>query len=449
MSIGVPIGIYFTGAVAAAKNLASEYNEKFRNPETGKLQLSKCVRKQHFQLVEALLKIIGRRSYIKRNSDELPELYATRGSLARLLDCSEKTIYNLLLRLEEAGFLSKEFRSSNFQLKITLHESLLITKKRISSEDLNAEAQSLEIQEAEEVLETFLLDNKTSPKSIDATAKNLISGEAEKSLTSQLERKTLPNNIHTIKQKKLSLIKDVDMLDTSSQTDLESNISALNKTEKPTRNHDLKTPKGSEEGNEETTPHCARPPQNLTEFGLLTPEMDKIHIQATELWNYAHYRLYNKIEFLSAAQIIDAMTYFAKGLLQFSTPEKRASVAENMMTRIELVGKYIDKDPTKRFVPLPSTYFDVNNPHGFSTTRVWLKKTKELPAIKQSMRSKSILIQHVQKDIMEIYMKTDWFNINSFKHAVNKIEAYQPELVQGFLKYHLSQLSIQSQNQNS
>lgn len=408
-NVGSPIGIYFTGALRAARKMQIEYNEQFRDPETGKLQLRNCVRKEHMQLLEVLLRMIGKKSFINRCTDELPELSVTRGYLAKKLDCCEKTVYNLMTRLHESGMITKTFRSKLFSLKIEIHSEILVTKKRITTAALEAEQQGIQLDEAETALTTLLLE------------------------------KSLPYNIHTLKQEKLLSIKDVDSLRSTTLDANHGNESDFSKTLKQAVKHlDLKTPKGSENSGE-TNPRCGAP---LSEF-FLNEEMDKIHVQVTKLWNYAHYRLYKNYEFMSASQIIHAMTYFAKGLLQFKTAEERATKASDMMLRLEMAGNWMDKKSVA-FIPLPTKYFDVDNPKGFPTTNVWLRNTEKLPQLQKEMERKSMMFQHIQKDILEVYQNTDFFNIGSYQHAIGKIEAYQPALVQGFLKYHMNQLQSNS-----
>jgi hypothetical protein len=409
-SVGSPIGIYFTGAIRAARKMQLEYNEQFRDPETGKLQLKHCVRKEHIQLLEVLMRMLGKKAFINRCTGELPELSVTRGYLAKKLDCSEKTIYNLMTRLHESKMITKTFRSKLFSLKIEIHSDLLITKKRITTAALEAEQQNIQLDEAETALTTLLLE------------------------------KSLPNNIHTLKQEKLLSIKDVDSLKSTTLDANHGNESDFSKTLKQAVKHlDLKTPEGSGKGSEKTTPVARTPLSDA----FLNEEMDKIHTQVTQLWTFAHYRLYKNYDFMAASQIIHAMTYFAKGLFQCKDAVAREKKASEMMLRLEMAGNWMDKKSVA-FIPLPTKYFNVNNPKGFPTTHVWLTKTDKLPQLQEDMKRKSRMFQHIQKDILEVYQNTDFFNIGSYQHAVGKIEAYQPDLVQGFLKYHINQLQSNS-----
>ena len=59
--------------------------------------------------------------------------------------------------------------------------------------------------------------------------------------------------------------------------------------------------------------------------------------------------------------------------------------------RIELVQKYLEKDPTNRFVQLPHRYFDPKNKHGFAGTKVWYRDH-----IRSKQKTRLKLITHAQ-----------------------------------------------------
>jgi len=53
--------------------------------------------------------------------------------------------------------------------------------------------------------------------------------------------------------------------------------------------------------------------------------------------------------------------------------EKHAALYKHYLQRIELVRRYLEKDPENRFVQLPNRYFNPKNPNGFAGTKAWLK----------------------------------------------------------------------------
>jgi len=57
--------------------------------------------------------------------------------------------------------------------------------------------------------------------------------------------------------------------------------------------------------------------------------------------------------------------------------KKLANVHQVYVERLNIVQKYLDKDPTNRYVQLPSQYFDPKNKYGFTGTRSWYQKQKK------------------------------------------------------------------------
>ena len=51
--------------------------------------------------------------------------------------------------------------------------------------------------------------------------------------------------------------------------------------------------------------------------------------------------------------------------------DRLAAVHRQYVERIGLVYRYVQRQPSKRFVPLPYLYFDPDNPTGFTATKQW------------------------------------------------------------------------------
>lgn len=56
--------------------------------------------------------------------------------------------------------------------------------------------------------------------------------------------------------------------------------------------------------------------------------------------------------------------------------DKLAYVHKVYLKRVQLVQKYLQKDPEHRYVQLPYRYFDPKNPNGFAGTMPWYKAEK-------------------------------------------------------------------------
>jgi hypothetical protein len=399
---GNPLGLYFKGCLAAAREKQNQYNEQFRNPETGKLELKECVRKNHIQLLEVLMRLMGKKMFVNRTTtgDGFPEIYVTRKGLSRSLQCSERTVYNLLNRLELAGFIKKDFRSSCFPMIITINEEVLTAKVRFGEDELEKEAQGIELT------------------------------EAEKGLTTLLMRQTLPNKIHSLNSKNTLLRNDVETVE---------NPSGLSKVSGEVDGFEtLETGNtGSKQVSGETPP-VAAPPRD-EEF------VKEVNKMVNQLWLYAYSRCYSRsYKFIASSEILNAQLYFAQALMMSTTIEAAQARFDRLITRLELVGQFLDRKPG-RYVPIPSVYFDVNNPHGFLTTREWLKDmSKKSDALDEAKRRNS-MYQHINQTVIMAYENADFHSIKSYKFHLEKLSALNlPTLVDQWLSYQIK--DIQSNN---
>ncbi|WP_298514980.1 hypothetical protein [uncultured Kordia sp.] len=87
------------------------------------------------------------------------------------------------------------------------------------------------------------------------------------------------------------------------------------------------------------------------------------------LWELAQKKLYTEV------CLTEHVVKRAKELLYLwyePVQKERLDKAHNVyVKRIELVQKYLSKDSKNRFVQLPHRYFDPENKHGFTGTKVW------------------------------------------------------------------------------
>jgi len=71
------------------------------------------------------------------------------------------------------------------------------------------------------------------------------------------------------------------------------------------------------------------------------------------------------------------------------------------LKRIEMVQKFIKRDPVNRFVPPPIKYFDIQNPKGFTATKAWYENYKKrLNELREQSEMKRI-ISHYLKALSE------------------------------------------------
>lgn len=100
-----------------------------------------------------------------------------------------------------------------------------------------------------------------------------------------------------------------------------------------------------------------------------------LSFHVNSLWKLARNTIY-KEHYLTKSQEIKG-----KELLYLwyepVADKKLANVHQVYVERLNIVQKYLDKDPVKRYVQLPSQYFDPKNKYGFTGTRSWYQKQKK------------------------------------------------------------------------
>ena len=110
-------------------------------------------------------------------------------------------------------------------------------------------------------------------------------------------------------------------------------------------------------------------------FGVDQARSASLSFYVNSLWKLARNTIY-KGHYLTKSQEIKG-----KELLYLwyepVTDKKLANVHQVYVERLNIVQKYLNKDPTKRYVQLPSQYFDPKNKYGFTGTRSWYQKQKK------------------------------------------------------------------------
>jgi hypothetical protein len=113
---------------------------------------------------------------------------------------------------------------------------------------------------------------------------------------------------------------------------------------------------------------------------------------AGELWKLAREKLYKNTH-LTYRQC----TIAEQWLYQWYAPVETSKLKQAhqiYLERINIVKKYVDKAPEKRFVQLPYRYFDPKNSTGFAGTKPWYNKQKRSKA---QLRAQLILQHQLRK----------------------------------------------------
>ncbi|MBC8755856.1 hypothetical protein H2O64_14355 [Kordia sp. YSTF-M3] len=111
------------------------------------------------------------------------------------------------------------------------------------------------------------------------------------------------------------------------------------------------------------------------------------------------------------------------------------------LERIELVCKYIAKDPQNRFVQLPNSYFDPTNKFGFTGTKVWYENQMRS---KRKTHLKLILHAQIRRFVNNEEKQTakQKPRLSLFKDCEKKIQKLgNPELLEQFYKAVLNHTS--------
>lgn len=318
-----------------------QYNEKQRNPENGRLMLTRCLRKQHIQTYEHIL-----RSFCKKINKEykdlqaiedLPPLMINNKILSDYLKCSKRCIYDHISRLEQAGLLKKKFRGSEFCYELHLNPSILAIKFANEQGDIIAEYNQMINEETREEVTAHVL-NSLDP------------------------RQTLPHSIDTGYSNNELSISAVDKSERASdspdQIDLAGHLLAGHTTSK--------LQKGS-----------GRPRDDQQ---ALSAKVREILMYVETLWSLMFTKIYaDQYSYIARSQVNHAKRYLADQFLD--KPDRIIEVYGELFTRISMVDRWyhrVGKDGQKpRFVPLPQNYFDPDNPKGFEGTKAWYQSVQD------------------------------------------------------------------------
>ena len=150
------------------------------------------------------------------------------------------------------------------------------------------------------------------------------------------------------------------------------------------------------------------------------------------LWELAKKKLYNNV------CLTEHVEKRAKELLylwyQPVKKERLDKVHKVYVKRIELVQKYLAKNPEHRFVQLPHSYFDPTNKHGFAGTKAWYKdyiRSKQKTRLKLITHAQIRRFQHNEQKETSIQKP----RIPLFKDCAKRIQQLRsPELLAQFYK---------------
>jgi hypothetical protein len=331
--------IDYSGSFKALMSLIEQYNSLYVS--TGKKIKSGMIR-----TAEILIKIYGV-CLLKNNTKyqlagESVPLMTSNAQLAKMQNCSKRTIQRHLERLELARVLiKKQSRGRELGIELWINKTLLMEKIEKEQRDKKVIGGSLSI--------------KTSEKTKDSQD---LKQEMSATKCRHSDKEEIINN---------KIIGVVELL--GNQKNVAQGAGYTGKTHR-----------GGLEVTVEKGEEGSGSPGGFRDFCV------------DMLWDLSKKLLYGKT-FLAESQHLRARQLI-EHLYAPVKKEHLQKVHENYCKRIGLVKKYVDKNPRMRFVPLPYIFFDTKNSFGFCGTKKWLE---QMMARKRAVRKEVILLEEVTR----------------------------------------------------
>lgn len=317
---------------------------------------------------QELIKIYGV-SLAKANSiqtidkSNLPSLKTNNSQLAKRTQASTRTIQRHIKRLLEAGIITEKiFHGSNASFELFINEKILLATCRLSVNEakmalelkLNPILQSTNKQEVENTSRTFCPHTDTRNNSYKAN--NVIKDVDNLSIGSILQSA----GYDTGNSSKRCSAKKQNDLNVSTGNVLTGYTGG--KVQEKNQDTGGKVQEKRAEADKKS---------DLKARKQAEARCTSLNFYVKMLWTLAQNVLYRGV-YLTDRQVEIAQKLLYRWYEPVSTANL-ANVHQHYVERIDLVRKYIEKDPQKRFVQLPNRYFDPYNSNGFTGTKKWHK----------------------------------------------------------------------------
>ena len=357
----------FGESLARLRSYIDNYNESFQTGATvdGKptYNLNKKLRGQHRDLMQFII-----RTYAKDLNGQIAGATAIRPfrtnsvALGKAMDCSPRTIRNLTDRLIEARLiLEKHHRGRKRCYDLVINPAVYVVygfeEKTVPIEHLVC----IEISSPEEPNDTFM--RKTLPELNTGSKEN-----KNNQTCGQVENES--QDIQSDKRAHLSG-------STRKQSALRKAPSAANDTRK-------------QRGMVRAT--CSHRGGAAFPDALRFEDRKRFEEYAIRLRGLIHATLYKRLDFIAGTQA-KAIRSFIEREFSGQAPSEYESIYQGLRTRIMLAHDFVERDPAKRFIPLPSRYFNPQNFKGFAGTKRWLENMRNETKRKQeySLRYRALM----------------------------------------------------------
>jgi hypothetical protein len=415
---------------AKSKKLLESFIDQYNTDRPLREQL----RQAHRDLAEALLffysvALKSQQAYVAplQEGDLLPCLRANNVQLAEKMNCSERTIINLRRRLAAAGItVFHEWHGTNSQFTLMLNPAILhlqtatdptnlVEKFQAPSFPKNCMAQSLRHTVTSTILVTNqLIELGGAPNQQRAINQDFTEAEHVGQCLGAVEK---PENVVGLPQSGREPDTEPGTIGTGYTTSsdaagytppvaaappragfqrqgfgsrlrekmgatpppAEPNVGNSVKTEPNVGNLGIAPPAPAPQDPPAPSAMAApptQPPRQIGEVldGLSPDQVRSIQGYINIIYTAAMVNLYAD-KYIHEEEEARARALLAE-YFRYAKPERWSAGTNEILERIILVKKWIvrgQKEGQNRWVPLPSLYFDLRNPNGFTRTKSWYK----------------------------------------------------------------------------
>ena len=382
--------IHYNTAFKALDSYVKSYNERTD-------ELSDQVRQSVAATARELIRIYGP-ALIKANGigpvdkDNLPSLRTNNVQLAKLNNCSTRTIHRHINKLLQAGILTKKvWHGTNSSYELWINPKILLVTKHTSPSEVKI-VEDRPADKNPKTLENSDFEPAQSTKRPHTDTGNIynnivigVHNPKNESLDAG------PRHIGDIagtlagctkKRRELSLTTLNDAGNTIAGNTREKVAKKKEKFRAGFAENMKEAREKVRAGDEKQVP---QPPENKARSASLS-----FYVQM--LWVLAKNVLYKDV-FLTERQETIALKLIRKWYEPVAD-SALSRVHEIYVERIGLVQKYVQKDPKNRYVQLPYRYFDPNNQSGFTGSKPWWKAEEKR---KKELQEKLIVSAQIRR----------------------------------------------------
>lgn len=319
------IAIHYSTAYKALDNYVDRFNSQ-TSESSQKLKTATVA------AAKEIIRIYGV-SLLKKEKqqfqNQLPPLCTNNKQLATLIKCSSRSIQRYMLKLRQASVVtSKVNHGPNANYELWINPEILLANSDLS---VNTETQLLKLPELSKAF-TGVKNALLAPRRTDR----------------------LPSYSGNFKN---NILKEGDNVDFS-ENDFSGNTSG-------------NTRKIAEEesvtGNKSAAATAAAMLMPGNEYFKANEKVLNEHVDI--FWSTAKAKLYQHTNIIPRQEQTARRLITELYLQKFDRDLE--STHQILLQRIQLAADYVQKDRTKRFIPLPYIYFDPGNSKGFAGTEQW------------------------------------------------------------------------------